>query len=303
MKFKWPNIWNRIPKKPESLKYWGVLYFGDRGSGKTLHQAYEITLIFKYWHWLYKKYPYLKHGIVFTNQVLSPDAIKGNEEFYYHWDNAEELRFCPRKNCWRGDGKPHFLHGAVVVMDDISTILPQDYWHIVPQWQRKQWTQAGHFGIHHLFNCQDPVAYDINARRATKMAFRFDKVIGSGRPDETARPIKHIWGFYVRRRIKAKWLWQFGDMEPEQIAELKEALQAKKQMTGRMPFRGIWKSTVHWISRKKCAIYDTLQDVQQYEPAGYIGVKEYPCIDPEHNHTDKRKKNFKPFKKSDHELV
>lgn len=299
-RFFWPDV----PKQPECLKFWGVLYFGEGGSGKTLHQASEIERVFKYWHWLYKKNPRLKRGIVFTNQVLKDSALKGNEEFYYHWDNAEDLRFCPRKYCWRGEEK-HFLHGAVVVMDDISTILPPDNWQITPTWMRKQWTQSGHFGIHFLFNCQDPFAYDINARRQTRICYRFDKIFGNRRPDETAKPVKRIWGIYVRRRIKAKWLWQFGDLEPEQIAEFKEALRAQKEMSGshRVPFRGIWKSTVHFITRHKCEIYDTLQDVQQYEPAGYIGVKEYDCIDESHNHTDPDAPNYTKFKKSDHELI
>lgn len=295
---------DNTPKKPETLRNWGVLYYGEGSSGKTLHQAFEMQKIFRYWHWLYKKFPHLKRGIIMTNQVLTPAATKGNEEFYYHFDDGEEMRFCPRKNCWRGD-KKHMLHGAVVILDDVSTFLPPDNWQNTPLWMRKQWSQCGHLGIHFLFNCQDPLAYDINARRQTRLAFGFQKIFGNRRPDETDKPIKKIWGMYIRRKIKARWLWQFGDLEAEQINELKEGLKAQAELRGqkRTPFRGIWKRTYHFISKYKAGLYDTLQDVKEYEPAGYVGSKEYSCIDEDHNHIDKDAPNYTKFKKSDHELV
>jgi hypothetical protein len=304
-------ISNALEKKPESLKYWGVLYFGDRGSGKTLHQADQVIQIVKYWQWLWKKYPKTRHGIILTNQVLSEDALKeikkyvGDEKIYFHFDDGEEMRFCPREKCWRGE-KKHMLHGAVVVLDDIATFLPADGWQFTPQWMRKQWTQAQHLGLHFVFNCQEPLAYDINARRATQLAYRFDKIIGSLRPDETAKEVKKIWGLYVRRKIKAKFLWQFGNLEPEQIAQFKEAEKAKEQMTKRpSPWRGAWSTTPHLITRKKSIRYDTLQDVKEYEPKGYIGAREYECIDPEHNHTDKKRETppYTTFKKENHQLV
>ena len=292
------------PSKPETLKYWGVLYYGEGSNGKTLHQATEIESILKYWHWLYSKYPKIHRGIILTNQVLSDKLIAGSEEFYYHFDDLGDTRFCPRPNCWRGT-KKHALHGAVVVIDDISTVLPPDSWQTTPLWLRKQWTQCGHLGIHFLFNCQDPFAYDINARRQTRMAFGFNMVFSNQRPDETAKPNDKIYGIYVRRKIKAKWLWQFGDLEPAQIQEFKEGLKARAEVTKRMPFSGIWKSTMHLVTKHKASLYNTLQDVQEYEPKGYLGVKEYDCIDPEHNHTDKNNTElpYTTFKKSEHELV
>lgn len=305
-------------KKPECLKYWGVLYFGERGFGKTLEQADQMMKVFKYWVYLWNNYPSVKHGIILTNQLLSEQGKKeaqnillkakipiALEQVYYHFDDGGEMQFCPRKNCWRGK-KKHMLHGALIVLDDISTYLPADGWQGTPLWLRKQWTQAQHLGLHFLFNCQVPFAYDVNARRATAICYRFDKLIGSDRPDETAKEIKTIWGVYVKRQIKAKFLWQFGDMEPEQIADFKEAQKMKEKMTGKAsPFSKMWASSVHWISNKKSNRYDTLQDVKEYEPKGYIGVKQFDCIDPTHNHTDK--KNilipYSAFKKAEHELV
>ena len=234
-----------FPPKPEALKVFGTLYYGDRSAGKTLHQADQIVKTFEYWKWLYKKHPELKRGILMTNTELSPNSIIGNEDYYYYFEELDELRFCPRKNCWRGK-KQHSLHGAIVVLDDISTLLPPDSWQLTPVWFRKYWTQAGHMGLHFLFNCQEPTAYDINARRATELCYRFSKIIGSRRPDETLRPVNHIWGFYVRHKIKAKWLWQFGDLEPAQIQEFKEGLKARKKLTGINPFPKIWQSSLEF---------------------------------------------------------
>lgn len=305
-------------KKPESLKYWGVLYFGERGSGKTLHQAEQIVKIVTYWVWLWNKFKGVRHGIILSNQLLSDVGIKEVQdilfklklpipftEVFYHFDDGEEMHFCPRKNCWRGK-KKHILHGAVIVLDDIATFLPNDGWQLTPQWMRKQWTQAQHLGLHFLFNCQDPLSYDVNARRATFLCYRFDKIIGSDRPDETAKEIKHIWGFYVRRKIKAKWLWSFGNLEPEQIAAFKEAQTAQEEITKKpSPFRGIWRTTPHLITAKKSLRYDTLQDVKEYEPQGYIGSKVYECIDPLHNHIakDDLEIAYTKFVKSEHELI
>jgi len=296
--------------KPEALKYWGVLYFGNRGSGKTLHQADQIMDVVRYWAYLWKIYPKVRHGIILTNQILSQEGLDEiakytTEKVYYHFDDGEEMHFCPRVNCWRGT-KKHILHGALIVLDDISTFLPADNWQQTPYWMRKQWTQAQHLGLHFLFNCQEPTAYDINARRATALCYKFTKLVGSDRPDETAKEIKFIWGVYKRYKVKAAWLWKFGDLEPEQIADLKEGLKAKAEMTGKpSPFRNIFKSSPHLITEKKSMRYDTLQDVKEYEPKGYIGVKQFDCIDLTHNHTDKTNLDipYTTFKKAEHELI
>jgi hypothetical protein len=296
------------PSKPESLRYWGVLYFGERGCGKTLHQSWEIIKVIQYWSYIWKKYPHIRHGIILSNQILSEAAMKeiGKytiEKVFYHFDDGEDMQFCPRINCWRGKDK-HMLHGALIVLDDIATFLPSDGWQSTPLWMRKQWTQAQHLGLHFLFNCQVPTSYDIHARQATAIAFKFHKIIGSARPDETALPIRYIWGWYRRYKIKAYWLWQYGNMEPEQIADLKEGLKEIEEITVKpSAFSGIYNYSIHWISRKKSERYDTLQDVKEYEPQGYIGKKEYDCIDETHNHTEKGLDNYKAFKKADHILV
>jgi len=271
-------------RKPETDRWWTTLYFGSRGSGKTYHQAREAWYILKYLDALYTKFPYLKRAILFTNQKFNATIEKeylGRSLFY--WAEGSELRYCPRPSCWRSL-KPHRLHGAYVVIDDISTILPPDQWSLTPMWFRKMFMQGRHFGIRVLANCQDPFAIDINFRRCVDIGFRFRKIISSKDPDETKPEVKKIWGIYCRRRIKADLLWKLGDMNEEEIiifTQQQELMQ--KELGGSYLMDTAWIPSWHIITRKLCNIYDTTQDVPEYRPQGYEH-REYSCIDPAHPH-------------------
>lgn len=282
------------PKRPEIEKWWTTLYYGVRGSGKTLHQAKQVLVIFKYLEWLYWKYPNLPHAIIYSIQKFSKeieDKYLGN--LLYYWIDAKDLRYCPRKNCWR-DKKQHRLHGCYLIFDDVATILPADNWARTPMWLRKTFSQGRHFGIRILANLQDPMSVDINFRRYTDMAFKFRKLLGSPDPDETKPAIKRIWGIYMRRKIKAEWLWQLGDMSDSEIAMFKEKQKLQQKISGNVFFKDIWRASLHWISKKICNIYDTTQDVPEYIPTGYEHL-ELSCTDSKHPDCG--------FKKVSHSLI
>jgi hypothetical protein len=251
---------------------------------------------------LYERRPQLKPAIVFSVQKFSEQIEKKYlGRLLYYWTDAKDLRYCPRKNCWRGKQK-HRLHGCYLIFDDVATILPADNWNRTPIWLRKTFAQARHFGVRILANLQDPFSVDINFRRYTDMAFRFQKLFGTKDPDETKAPIKHIFGIFIRRKIKAEWLWKFGDMSNEEISVMRARQEQEKKITGTNIFRYIWKSSFHWFFRKDCEIYDTTQDVPEYNPTGYEH-HELRCIDPEHNHDDPNAPNYCGFKKITHEIV
>lgn len=293
-------------KPPSINKDWTTIYYGKRGSGKTLHQAKEVLHILKYLEYLYYKYPKLNRAIVFSVQRFSPYIEAKYKKYLFYWNDAKDLRFCPRKNCWRGKNQ-HRLHGCYLIFDDIATILPADNWVSTPMWLRKTFSQARHFGIRILANLQDPFSCDINFRRYTDMAYKFEKVIGSRDPDETRNPIKRIWGVYRTRKIPADILWQYGDLTNEQIVaakeQSKELKKAGKLVLGHTGIiAGVFKAKYHWISRKICKIYDTTQDVPEYKPSGYEH-HELKCIDSRHNHTDPKAPNYCGFKKVSHDIV
>lgn len=269
-------------KKPEIEKWWTTLFYGPRGSGKTLHQAKIVLSILEYLKKLYKANPHLKPAIVFSVQKFSEKIEKEYLGTYlYYWRDAKDLRYCPRKNCWKSDTR-HRLHGCYLIFDDMATILPADGWSQTPIWMRKMFAQARHFGIRIVANLQDPFSVDINFRRYVDMCYRFRKVIGSKDPDETKPPVKRIWGVYHRRKIKAEWLWKFGDMIDEEIIKMRSKEKIKEKVTGEAPaYKDLWKGSFHLITKKVCSIYDTTQDVPEYKPTAYEH-EEIGCSDPKH---------------------
>jgi hypothetical protein len=303
-------------RKPETEKYWTTLYYGRRGSGKTLHQALETVRILTYLRKLYAYHPDLKPAIVLTNQKLSDEV---EEEFgvsIYYWSDADDFHFCPRENCWMGV-KKHRLHGAYLIFDDISTILPSDQWNMTPIWMRKTFLQARHFGIRILANLQDPFAVDINFRRCVDVAFKFTKLYGNPDPDETKLPVKRIFGIYRRRRVDAETLWRYGDL-PEQtirlmLNEREEESEKLKKMGKEMDivYDDSWRGSYHVYNESgkflfwrvaSTRTYDTLQDVKEYEPRGFLH-RELRCIDPAHDHENPDAPNYCGHKKVIHELV
>lgn len=263
-------------KKPECDKAWTTLYYGPRGSCKTLHQAKEIVHILKYLVWLYYRYPKLHRAIVFTNQKLNAELTEKYKEYLYYWEDQADLETCPRAHCWRGD-KKHALHGAYVVIDDVSTILPPDGWRDTSIKFRKMLAQARHQGVRILANIagSDPFSVDINFRRYTDVAFKFSALLKNNDPDETRPPVKRIFGIYRRRKIAAELLWKFGNLPEQQIRLQKIAQEQTAKRLEEMDramdiiYDDSWKGSYHYFTRKHTLIYDTTQDVKsRHEIAG-----------------------------------
>jgi len=295
-------------KRPELEKYWTTIYYGAKGSCKTLHQGKETLNVLEYLERLYKRNPQLKSAIVLTNQKFSADIeARFLNKYLFYWEDAEDFQDCPRVNCWRGDYS-HRLHGVYLIFDDMATILPADSWNDTPLWLRKCFSQARHFGIRVLANLQDPFSCDINFRRYVDVAYKFTKIIGTRDPDETKKPIKHIFGIYRRRRIPAENLWRFGDL-PEQTIRLmalqKEELNDKLKDAGKqfsIVYDDSWRGSYHYFTKKDTRIYDTQQDIKEWSPLGYTH-REFKCIDENHNHEDKTAPNYCGYKKVTHELI
>lgn len=284
-------------KKPETEKWWTILYYGHRGSGKTLHQARVVLEILEYLEALYKKDKGIHEAIVYSIQKFNKQVEEkylGRRLFY--WNDVEDLQFCPREKCWKTP-KKHRLHGCYLIFDDIATILPADNWNMTPMWLRKTFSQARHNSVRVLANLQDPFSCDVNFRRYTDMAFRFRKIMGSPDPDETKPKIKRIWGIYIRRKVSAELLWKTGDLTDEEAQEWRQ-----KHIEGGSAIGDMWRAVPHWIGKKICNLYDTTQDVKEYTPRGFKHTELY-CIDPKHNHKDKTAENYCAYKKVYHELV
>ena len=291
-----------ILKKPETSKVWTTIYYGERGSGKTLHQSKEMMNVLRYLRKLYTLRPELNKAIVFTNQKISKKVINEYKEFLYFWNDCEDFKYCPRKNCWRGKQK-HNLHGCYLIFDDVSIILDPRNWPLTPDWLKKYFVLGRHFGIHMLASLVNPLAVDVSFRRCIDMAYQFTKIWGSPDPDETQPAIKRVFGIYRRRRVDAKTLWRTGDLPEQQIrllmmqrAEMEEELKEQgKEMD--IILDESWRGTYHLFNRTgklwpfgyifnpiaSTEIYDTLQNVKEFVPRGYL-CTELKCIDPAHIH-------------------
>lgn len=221
--------------KPIWEKYLTVLLYGPRSQGKSLHQAKLARSIFKYLDNLYYENPNLPQAIMVSNQLFSdkfaqpyliPRPFKKRKKEYvyqrrlYYWESIQQLKKCPRENCWKGTDT-HVLHDAYIIFDDIATIIPADGWQDLPKWFRKIFAQAGHNGVHCIANVQDPVSADINFRRYVDIAIKFKKLMGSPRPEVAKPPVKLIWGLYMTWKVSAEELWRYGDMTEYDIKKSK----------------------------------------------------------------------------------
>jgi len=274
--------------RPEYDRNWTTVYYGQKGSCKSIHQAKQSKKLLLYLDQYYIQHPELKEkqSIIFTNQKFASHIEShylGTRLFY--WNDVDEIENCPRLKCWRAKkGKKHRLHGVYLFFDDVASIMPAGNFKL-PNWLLKLFSQARHNSIHICANLQDPFSANINFRRYIDMAYKFTKIIGTKDPDETKIPLKRIWGFYRRRKIDAENLWRYGDLPEETIRQLIAAReeenerlkQAGKEMD--IIYSDSWVGSFHLFGRKSAEIYDTTQDVEKYEPKGYIH-KEFKCLDP-----------------------
>lgn len=268
------------------LEYaWTTLFYGPRGACKSLHSARTIVETLFWLDKFYGKNPMLPRAILMSNQKLSEEYEElwlGKDLFY--WEDLDQLHYCPRENCFMGK-EPHRLHGAYIVFDDISTILPPDSWSTTPLWLRKMFSQARHNGVRILANCQDPMAVDINFRRYVDVAYKFQPVWKTRDPDPTKKPIKSIFGIYHTRFIEASMLWLIGDKPEQQIRVqiiAEEKLHDKLDEQGEahnIVYDDTWSGKYHLFFRKHTQIYDTHQNVKEYIAKGYKHT-EYKCLDP-----------------------
>lgn len=297
-------------------KHLTTLFYGPRSQGKSLHQAKTVQAILKYLDALYRFYPALPQAMVISNQKFNPvieEKYLGRRLFY--WESIQQLKFCPRTDCWKTEYKytilnakwvkafrgttrpegvpivatkeavPHRLHDCYIIIDDAATIIPADGWQDLPRWFRKLFAQAGHNGVHCIANIQDPVGCDINFRRYVDLCFKFNKVMGNRRPEPAKPRVGLIWGIYTSREIPAEELWTHGDKSEQEI-ELERLQREEYESAARAAGKKIisvgvnnWKRRYHFIRRRDTEIYDTLQNVPEYMPNSLEHI-EMKCIDP-----------------------
>lgn len=296
---KWIDLKEFIfgPFRPLA-KNWFILIFAPPGNGKSIEQARISYYLLREYFYTEKHYPQLPKRFLFTNQTLRRgfDAIidRGFDTGHIlEWDEPDQFRFCPRKECWKGL-QQHRLHDCDLMVDEGSTLFPADGYANTPMWLRKLWAQHRHNGIRIVMLTQDYEAIDINCRRMLWKTFFVQKRIGSRDITPTLPPLYRwtifnflnpkrdvIWGVYTSQEMSPTLIKN----KPETLLQLQlnpEGDQAKKMEEVEL----IGWPKPHVISWWKCNLYDTTQDVKEYqlrrEYEHLVGVCKEPDCDYEH---------------------
>lgn len=110
------------------------------GGGKSLYMAWlSRYLLTKEYPRRRRRYPDLPERYILTNAFILPPSPEFLIDVKY-WNEAQDLRFCHRKKCWKDD-KPHMVHDADIFIDEISNLIPAEDWSLTPYWLRDLFSQ------------------------------------------------------------------------------------------------------------------------------------------------------------------
>jgi len=269
------------------LDKWFILIFAKPANCKSLEQARLSEKLFEEYHKVEKKYPNLPHRILLTNQRLSDKLTKIELEHGHlkYWNEPEEFRYCPRINCWRSPNR-HKLHDCDLFLDEGATLFPADYWRETPLWLRKMWAQHRHNGLRIVMLTQDFKAIDINCRRMLWTSYYMHKIIGSRDISPTLPPLVKwtiwnyiksffggadcIWGVYTCRKIDPVL------MESDPLIMLSIKMDKEKKI-GLQQMKLVGVPKYHFITWHKVNLFDTTQDVEEYEAKRELVHLEIKC--------------------------
>jgi hypothetical protein len=272
-----------LRKKKTPLPYWFILIFAPPGNGKSLEQARLSDLVLREYLYTEKKYPDLPKRFLMTNQQLVLSDVLKQKVLY--WEHPEDIRYCPRVDCWKMKDI-HVNHDVDIFIDEGSTLFPADGWSLTPMWLRKMWAQHRHNGIRIVMLTQDFMAIDINCRRMLWQSYFVNKIVGSRDISPTLpalskwtiqnflNPLKHVvWGIYSSRRFDPLI------MRNDALAMLTIQLDEKLQ-EDYADLKLIGGSKLHLITWRKIQLYDTTQNVKEFEPRRELEHIEALCKKP-----------------------
>lgn len=252
--------------KPNPLKKWFIIIFAPPGQGKSIEQARLSEKTLQEYAWIEKHYKKLPHRLLATNQALDLDYIAKENNFdlhwvhehYLFWQQPEEIRYCPRKECWKGS-QVHEIHDIDLFCDEGATLFPATSKGAdddLPMWLKKFITQHRHNGIRIVLLSIDFMGINILARRCVWDAWYMRKIIGSRDPSPTLPPINWIWGLYSQQRISPELIKANANSV---LLDLK--LSGEKKREAMQDLKLIGGTQWHLITRHKCKLYDTTQNV------------------------------------------
>jgi hypothetical protein len=256
--------------------YWFQILFASPGNCKSLEQARLSDKLFSEYHWTEKRFPELPTRILYSTQLLLNDRAKEewNHGHYLFIEEPDEVRYCPRKNCWKGLNS-HENHDIDIMIDEGALWFPAKEVLRTPQWLIEMWTLHRHRGIRILMCTQDYAGIDLNVRRMAGAGYYMHKVRGSRDISPTLPPLSRwtilnflnprrsvVWGYYKKRRIDPMVL------KHDPVAVMSISLD-EKRLEDLSNLRLIGRATTHFITWYKISLYDTTQDITEYDKKLY----------------------------------
>jgi len=180
---------------------------GDKGSGKSLLESRTAMYLFHQYRETEKKYPKLKHRIYFSKQKFTKKVEereliteKNPDGHLMYWSKLDDLQFCPRLNCWRGE-KPHPIHNTDVAWDEIGNDLPPDGWNDNPDYVRQMFSHCRKRGNRIYANAQKYEMTDVHFRRQVDRCWKVAKLFGSRDIDVTRPDPRFVFVIQIIREF------------------------------------------------------------------------------------------------------
>ena len=221
------------------------LYYGPKGSGKSLFQIYIATQLFKEYYKIEKKYPQLPKRKYYSSQKFSKeleDKELGNHLEY--WSNPRQL---------------YHLRNCDIGWDEIGKDLPAGSWADTPKDLKQVFSHLRKRGNRIFANTQIYDDIDISFRRQIDKAYQVTKLFGSGDISASLPAPRFIWGL-----IK---IAEFDPLDMESLnPKFRFSISAFPEFI--------------WLTKKLVSMYDTTMELPPYLP-DKLDHRELHCIDPD----------------------
>lgn len=249
------------------------LFYGKKGSGKSLFQARLAYELIQEYYRTEKKYPNLPHRKYFSSQKLSP-AFEAKElgKHLEYWTHPDQL---------------YKVRDADIGWDEIGKDIPAGSWADTPKELKQVFSHLRKRGNRLFANTQVFEDIDIAFRRQIDHAYLIEKIWGSRDISITLPPIKFIYG--IIRKTEFDPLHLEFERNPEYREELKPSF-----------FQILHFSNYMWIKRQWINLYDTKSELPAYRARG---LKEWILECEEKENCQLKDKFGRPHRKIIHEPV
>ena len=197
-----------------------IIYCGKESSGKTLFLADKLTQLLKRNIRWKQKYGFTR--LIYTNMAIGEKYFRKYKEFIRYWVNVNDVIG---------------LAGCDILWDEISSdfsaLKKEPLGKEVNRWLR----QGAKQGVHIYATAQELHDVALDYRRRIQSAWMCNKLIGSERGGLNLPPLKILWGFCFKRKLKIN---PYNELEPE--------------------VQGL--PSLVWIGKKLCSVFDTHQVIK-----------------------------------------